>query len=396
VEEAMEIVEDQVEDFKEEVFELAREAEELQKSIEEAPASPVQAAQTPILISAETGKAHSDQQSRLESANFTLQMVNADPPVPQNQMEADVMSAFHEISLNRVELTPQEKVLAYEPKNAYEAKIKDLTIFKHKALDFMSRYPEATNICLKLISGVAQGWQAVKYAGAAVGGFVSGAAGGSVIPVAGTLAGGIVGATTAVSGVYATQTATEAAIDTTVTTTGNALATKITSDNVLQKEFASTIKICELGLLCAGSTKAVKALKGTLKTESKKVDVRKPYVAAISSKRLLWAGWDSYPKVIHNGKEYAKIGDRLYTEHAVSRMLPSSFGRFVSATGANTKEGMSMSPNFVEYVIENGTQKNVILPSGVKRTIYSSGSAKVYTEQGGKIVITVNPLRGSK
>jgi hypothetical protein len=167
-------------------------------------------------------------------------------------MEADVMSAFREISLNRVELTPQEKVLAYEPKNAYEAKIKDLTIFKHKALDFMNRYPEAADTCFKLISRVAQGWQVVKYAGAAVGGM---------------LAGGIVGATAAVSGVYAIQTATETAIDTTVTTTSNALATQITSDNVLQKEFASTIKICELGLLCAGSTKAFKALRRVVKTE---------------------------------------------------------------------------------------------------------------------------------
>jgi hypothetical protein len=36
----------------------------------------------------------------------------------------------------------------------------------------------------------------------------------------------------------------------------------------LQKEFAGTIKICELGLLCAVTPKAVKALKWTLKTQA--------------------------------------------------------------------------------------------------------------------------------
>jgi hypothetical protein len=180
----------------------------------------------------------------------------------------------------------------------------------------------------------------------------------------------------------------------------------------LQKEFAGTIKICELGLLCAVTPKAAKALKGTLKTESKKletvfkrphwkqseVDVRKPYVATISSKRLLWAGWDSYPKVIHNGKEYAKIGDRLYTEHAVSRMLPSSLGRFASATGANTKEGMSMSPNFVEDIIKRGKKTvevtDVEGKGRIERTIFTLAKAKVVTEQAGQIVITISPYSG--
>jgi filamentous hemagglutinin len=98
---------------------------------------------------------------------------------------------------------------------------------------------------------------------------------------------------------------------------------------------------------------------------------------------------------MHEGKEYAKIGDRLYTEHAVSRMLPSSLGRYASVT-AHTKEGMSISPTFIEHVIKNGVQKKVTLSSGVERIIYSSGSIKVYTEQGGKIVVTVNALRGMK
>jgi hypothetical protein len=46
----------------------------------------------------------------------------------------------------------------------------------------------------------------------------------------------------------------------------------------LQKEFASTIKICELGLLCAVTPKAAKALKGTLKTQAAKLPVPKVHL----------------------------------------------------------------------------------------------------------------------
>ncbi|MDR1375508.1 MAG: hypothetical protein LBJ45_01695, partial [Holosporaceae bacterium] len=263
-----EIAHEIVEDFEEEISELMQEAEELQQPTEEAPISPVQSMEAPIAIPTETTEGSSDQQSRLESADFMLRMAHTDPLAPQTQTEAEIMSAFHEISMSSVELTPQEKVLAYEPKNAYETKVKDLTIFKHKVLDFMNRHPEAAEMGMKLLSGIARGWQAIKYAGTAIGGFVGGATGGSVVPGIGTMGGGIVGATTAVSGLYATQTATEVAIDATVTSTSNAIATQITSDKVLQNEFASTIKICELGLLCAGSAKAIKALNGTLKAQT--------------------------------------------------------------------------------------------------------------------------------
>ncbi|GHS92259.1 hypothetical protein AGMMS49949_04120 [Alphaproteobacteria bacterium] len=55
-----------------------------------------------------------------------------------------------------------------------------------------------------------------------------------------------------------------------------------------------------------------------------------------------------------------------------------------------------MSPTFVEDVINRGSQTEVITPSGVKRVVHSLGSAKVYTEQGGTIVVTVNSLRGGE
>jgi hypothetical protein len=252
VEEAMEIVEDQIADFEEEVVALAHEAGELQKPLGETPPSPTQPAEG-LATPSGTVEDEPGQQFRRENADIALQMTGTDPLDPQSQMEADLSHAFHEISMRRVELTPQEKVLAYKPKNPYEAKVKDLTIFKHRVLDFINRHPEAAEMGMKLISGVAQGWQAVKYAGAAIGGFMSGGPIGSIVTV---------------SGAYAAEETTAAAINTAVTATSNALATQITTDAVLQNEFASTIKICELGLLCSVTPKAAKALNKTVKTQA--------------------------------------------------------------------------------------------------------------------------------
>jgi hypothetical protein len=107
--------------------------------------------------------------------------------------------------------------------------------------------------------------------------------------------------------------------------------------------------------------------------------------------RLEWTTWDKYEKVLSSGKEYAKIGDRLYTKHAVERMQPSGLG--MPANSLNS--GRSFAPSYVEEVIRNGTQRQVVR-NGTLRTIHSSGTAEVVTENGGKIIVTVNPFRGAK
>lgn len=96
----------------------------------------------------------------------------------------------------------------------------------------------------------------------------------------------------------------------------------------------------------------------------------------------LWGTWDGYPKVTVGGREYAQIGERLYTRHAVERMMPRGL----------TTEGRSMSPNLVEDAIREGTSSRVVV-DGVERTIFRSGSVEVVTEQGGKLVISVNPFK---
>ena len=67
---------------------------------------------------------------------------------------------------------------------------------------------------------------------------------------------------------YVAEVAAEAALTTALDITSNAIASEITTDDVLQKEFATTIKIGELGVYCLSTTKAVKPLKNILKTQT--------------------------------------------------------------------------------------------------------------------------------
>jgi hypothetical protein len=97
--------------------------------------------------------------------------------------------------------------------------------------------------------------------------------------------------------------------------------------------------------------------------------------------RLFWGFWKDYPKVVEAGREYAQIGGRLYTEHAVGRMLPRAMG------------GRGIAPAFVEEAIATGTQTTQVV-GGVTRTVYTSGTVQVFTEQSGRIIVSVNPFSG--
>ena len=68
---------------------------------------------------------------------------------------------------------------------------------------------------------------------------------------------------------------------------------------------------------------------------------------------ILWGTWYDYPKVHVNGQTYAKVGNRLYSGHAVDRMYPSMnrFGVNVNRFGGSY--GRSITPDFVEYVISS-------------------------------------------
>jgi hypothetical protein len=106
-------------------------------------------------------------------------------------------------------------------------------------------------------------------------------------------------------------------------------------------------------------------------------------VAAEGGERLLWTSWQNYPKVTQAGRDYAQIGDRLYTRHAVDRLQPSGLGAPAGATGA----GRSISPNFVEDVLTSTRGVPVKGPAGEARMSFTSGTVQVITEDN--IVITV-------
>jgi hypothetical protein len=107
------------------------------------------------------------------------------------------------------------------------------------------------------------------------------------------------------------------------------------------------------------------------------------------TEKLLWTSWREYPKVVENGREYAQIGNRLYTRHAVDYLQPSGLGTPAGATNI----GRSISPTFVEEAILNG-QATTVMVDGVERTKHVWGDIQVITEDAGRIVVTVNPFTG--
>jgi hypothetical protein len=97
----------------------------------------------------------------------------------------------------------------------------------------------------------------------------------------------------------------------------------------------------------------------------------------------LWTSWQNYPKVTQGGRDYAQIGDRLYTRHAVDRLQPSGHGAPAGATGA----GRSISSNVVEDVLTSARGVPVKGPNGEAGLSFTSGTVQVITEDN--IVITV-------
>lgn len=111
-----------------------------------------------------------------------------------------------------------------------------------------------------------------------------------------------------------------------------------------------------------------------------------------SDDALEWKSWSQYERVEVGDSEYAIIGDRLYTRHAVERMQPRDFGPNLW----RGDRGRSISPNLVDYVIRKGEVTNTTLTdSGKIRKVHELGSVKVTTENRGQVVISTNPW-GSK
>ena len=111
-----------------------------------------------------------------------------------------------------------------------------------------------------------------------------------------------------------------------------------------------------------------------------------PHTLESSSKNggdILWQNWQSYDKVTLNDKVYAKVGDRLYSKHAVDRMQPSGnrFGH--SIIQADGDYGRSISPEYVDFVI-GSTEPEYQPKTG--NYLHSSGSVEVVVNSEGAVV----------
>jgi hypothetical protein len=111
---------------------------------------------------------------------------------------------------------------------------------------------------------------------------------------------------------------------------------------------------------------------------------------------LWWGCWKDYPKVTLNGREYAVIGSRLYTHHAVERFLPSGRRTIANIPVADGEGGghmfhekaRSIAPAYVEEAIERGTKTHIIANKEA-RTIHVLGDLEIVTTRDDHIVITI-------
>jgi hypothetical protein len=101
----------------------------------------------------------------------------------------------------------------------------------------------------------------------------------------------------------------------------------------------------------------------------------------VSKPSLPWTTWEGAQKAAEGGRLYARIGERLYTEHAVERMMPRGLSSL----------GRSVPPSAVEYVIQSGDKFSRIV-DGITRVIHRSGNIEVITEQADKIIVTVKRI----
>ncbi|MDN4066262.1 RHS repeat-associated core domain-containing protein [Paenibacillus vini] len=127
-----------------------------------------------------------------------------------------------------------------------------------------------------------------------------------------------------------------------------------------------------------------------------KCDVGGTGKPTVNDNKIFWGSWDDYSKVTDNGQEYAQVGERLYSRHAVDRMQPSGM-RYTSESaggkvGASRIEsvgqidyGRGVAPQYVEDVISS--TKPAVQNNG--NISYISGSLQVITNLQGAVVTII-------
>ena len=96
-----------------------------------------------------------------------------------------------------------------------------------------------------------------------------------------------------------------------------------------------------------------------------------------------WGHWVDLNKVKIVGREYAKINNRLYTRHAIERMVPKGFG----ASFKTGIEGRGIPVSVVEDVIVKGIVSETKFVNGIERICKTIDKVSIVLEDN--IVITV-------
>jgi len=186
------------------------------------------------------------------------------------------------------------------------------------------------------------------------------------------------------SGLEAASETVDAVVSYTDDVTGNVVSTQWNSlDPKLRSQLKGSGKVLSIAIPAA-KVKAVAELAGAAKVG--KVTKTGATVASDThgGAKLLWGSWIDYPKVVVDGREYAKVGERLYSRHAVDRMQPSGLGAPAGAVGP----GRNVTATMVEQVIKGGEMQKTMV-NGVERASYTLGNVRVWTENDGKTVVTI-------
>ena len=112
----------------------------------------------------------------------------------------------------------------------------------------------------------------------------------------------------------------------------------------------------------------------------------------IKEGNILWTSWQLYEKVEVDGQVYAKVGERLYSRHAVNRMQPS-LNRYRNledrannieiASYRRNEYGRSISPTYIEYVINESIPE---IEEGTEMRIHTLGNVQVVLNPKGHVV----------
>jgi hypothetical protein len=94
----------------------------------------------------------------------------------------------------------------------------------------------------------------------------------------------------------------------------------------------------------------------------------------------MWGYYSDYPKTYRDGREWAVINGRLYSEHACERMAPS----YLKQAGSRY-DGRGVPPSYVEDAIRYGSGTDQ--EDGT--TLYRYGTLKVSVRNDNGAVVTV-------